>query len=205
MSYAPAWKIAQVQTMAALKDWAPFVSLQIEYSLLQRSVEDELVPMAAEFGLGITPWSPLKGGLLSGKYNPSGGNQNAGTRLGDTGRKATLSDKEEAILEELRKISVTHGSTVAAVALSWVIGRPGVASTIIGVRTKEQLEQNLAALEVKLSSEEIKALDNLSAPAASFVNSYGEAAKMFHHGGIEVNGYRPAVLPLTKNMVPGKY
>jgi aryl-alcohol dehydrogenase-like predicted oxidoreductase len=205
VSYAPAWKIAQAQTMAAFRDWAPFVGLQIEYSLLQRTIEDELVPMAAEHGLGITPWSPLKGGLLSGKYNTSTDNPGTGTRFGDTGRKTTLSNKEQAILEQLREISVTHGITVAAVALAWVIGRPGVASTIVGVRTKEQLQQNLTALDVTLTRDEIHALDNLSAPPATFVNSYRDAGKMFHHGGIEVNGYRPAVLPLTQNMTPGKY
>ena len=205
VSYAPAWKIAQAQTMAVLKDWTPFVGLQIEYSLLQRTIEDELVPMAAGLGLGITPWSPLKGGLLSGKYNPAAQDQSTGTRLGDTGRPAILSGKELAILDELRKIAAAHHTTAAAIALAWVTGRPGVTSTIIGIRKQEQLKANIVALDVKLTAAELKALDDLSSPPATFISSYGEGAKMFQHGGINVNGYQPAVLPLTRNMAPGKY
>jgi len=205
VSYAPAWKVAQAQTMAAMKDWTPFVGLQIEYSLLARTIEDELVPMALELGLGITPWAPLKGGLLSGKYDPSADKQNSGTRMGDTGRKVSLSEKETAILNELKKIADTHHSTVAAVALAWVISRPGVTSTIIGTRKPDQLKANMAALDIKLSAEEIKSLDDLSTPPPSFVTSYREAGRMFHHGGIEINGFKPPVLPLTQNMIPGRY
>ena len=205
VSYAPAWKIAQAQTMAAFKDWTPFIGLQIEYSLLARTIEDELVPMALELGLGITPWAPLKGGLLSGKYDPSAENQHSGTRMGDTARKVILSEKEIAILNELGRMADAHYTTVAAVALAWVISRPGVTSTIIGVRKPEQLELNMAALDVKLSAEEISTLNILSAPPLSFVTTYREAGRMFHHGGINVNGVTPPVLPLTKNMIPGKY
>lgn len=205
VSYAPAWKVSQAQTMSMLKDWTPFVGYQIEYSLLARTIEDELVPMALELGLGITPWSPLKGGLLSGKYNPSAENQSPGTRMGDTGRKVVLSEKEIGILNQLGKIADAHSTTVSAIALAWVISRPGVASTIIGTRKPEQLEANMAALHVKLSAEEIKSLDELSTPPPSFVTSYREAGRMFHHGGIEVNGFKPLVLPLTQNMIPGRY
>ncbi|MDO6432691.1 aldo/keto reductase [Flavitalea sp. BT771] len=205
VSYAPAWKIAQAQTFAALKDWTPFIALQVEYSLLARTIEDELVPMAIELGLGITPWSPLKGGLLSGKYNPSMEDQSAGTRMGDTGRKVTLSGREIAMLDQLRKIADAHDTTVAAVSLAWVLSRPGVSAPIIGIRKQEQLEANIAAVDVDLSTDEIRSLDDLSNPPASFVTEYREAGRMFHHGGIEVNGYKPAVLPLTRNMVPGRY
>lgn len=205
VSYAPAWKIAQAQITALLKDWTPFIGLQIEYSLLQRTIEDELVPMATELGLGITPWSPLKGGILSGKYDAKANQQDNGTRLGDTGRNAALGEKELSILEELRNIAEAHNTTIAAIALAWVISRPGVTSTIIGVRKQEQLEGNIKALDVKLTAEEIAALDQLSAPPATFVTSYRESGRMFHHGGIEINGYTPAALPLTKDMISGKY
>lgn len=205
VSYAPAWKIAQAQTMAALKDWTPFVGLQIEYSLLARTIEDELVPMAMELGLGITPWAPLKGGLLSGKYDPSQENQNQGTRMGDTGRKVNLSEKEVLILKELKTIADEHNTEISTIALAWVISRPGVTSTLIGTRKMEQLKSNLAALDIKLSGEEINKLNELSAPPASFVTLYKDAGKMFHHGGIEINGIKPGALPLTKDMVANKY
>lgn len=207
VSYAKAWKIAQAQTMAILKGWAPFIGLQVEYSLLERTIEDELAPMALELGLGITPWSPLKGGILTGKY--LGASNVADSRLGTSGSinggVPALGEKETAILSKLMEISERHQTTSAAVALSWVINKPGVASTIIGIRKTSQLESNLAALEVSLSVDEVAALDELSAPVSTFVTKYAAYSKMFQHGGIEVNGFQPAPLPAVQQMVPGKY
>src|SRR6201994_3548945 len=140
VSDTPAWKIAQANVMAQFRGWSPFIGLQIEYSLLERSVEQELVPMARELGLGITPWSPLKSGVLSGKYN----RRNAGQVKGDRGLflDPFLVEKTYAVVDELQAIAAAHGSTPARVALSWVQGRPGVGSTIIGARRIEQLEDN---------------------------------------------------------------
>jgi len=203
--YAPSWKIAQAQTMAVLKDWAPFVGLQIEYSLLERTIEDELKPMGLELGLGVVPWSPLKGGLLSGKYNRENNGKVPGSRMDANGRAATLGEKELKILDKLKEISETHQSSQADIALAWVMSRAGVTSTIIGVRNLEQLNANCRAADIKLSKEEIIALDELSAPPATFVSAYRPYSQMFHHGGIEVNGVKPPALPLTTDMVPGKY
>ena len=205
VSYAPAWKIAQAQVMAFFKDWAPFTGLQIEYSLLERTIEDELVPMARELGLGITPWSPLKGGLLSGKYNRENAGKISGSRMDDTGRAVTLTERDLKILGKLGSIAETHNTSVAAIALAWVISRPGVSSTLIGIRKSEQLDANIAAADVQLSTTEIGELDELSVPPPSFVSNYRPYATMFHHGGISVNGALPPSLPLTKDMVPGKY
>lgn len=205
VSYAPAWKIAQAQTVAFFKNWAPFIGLQIEYSLLERTIEDELVPMALELGLGITPWAPLKSGLLSGKYTRENAGKVSGGRMDDTGRTVTLTGKELTILDKLGDIAASHHTTVAAIALAWVMSRPGISSTIIGVRNPEQLEANIAATNIELSVEEIVDLDKLSVPPASFVSNYKQYATMFHHGGISVNGELPPSLPLTKEMVPGKY
>jgi aryl-alcohol dehydrogenase-like predicted oxidoreductase len=206
ISYVPAWKIAQAQVTALLKGWTPFVGLQIEYSLLERTIEDELVPMAAELGMGITPWSPLKGGILSGKYNRANQGKLQDSRMVDNGTGGTkLGEKELAILDKLSVIADAHHTTVAAIALAWVMSRSGVSSTIIGVRKAEQLEANLAALDIKLNADEIAALDTLSTPPPTFVSNYRPYSKMFLHGGIEINGVKPGALPLTQQMEPGKY
>src|SRR5262249_3055641 len=132
VSDTPAWKIAEANVTARFRGWSAFIGLQIEYSLLERSVEQELVPMARELGLGITPWSPLKSGALSGKYT----RQNAGQLKGDRGAfiDMFLTEQAYAVVDELGVIAKAHDSTVARVALAWVRVQPGVTSTIIGAR-----------------------------------------------------------------------
>src|SRR5678815_3580712 len=144
-SDTPAWKVAQAQTMARLRAWAPLVALQIEYSLLERTVEGELVPMARELGLGITPWSPLAGGVLSGKFR----RESAQSAASDRGARALsrLTERTFTILDEVERVAAALGTTPAAVALAWVQSRPGVASTIIGARRLDQFDANLAALD----------------------------------------------------------
>ena len=133
----------------AFRGWAPLVALQIEYSLLERTVEGELIPMALELGLGVTPWSPLKSGVLSGKYT----RENAATVKADRGERVHAEPRREGLRDHRRADRDRRRSTrrsPASVALAWVQGRPGVASTIIGARRMDQLEQNLAALDVTL-------------------------------------------------------
>ena len=157
VSDTPAWKIAEANVTARFRGWSAFVGLQIEYSLLERTVEQELVPMARELGVGITPWSPLKGGVLSGKYT----RHNAGQIKPDRGFIAdtVFTEKTYAIVDELDIIAKAHESTVARVALAWVQAQPGVTSTIIGARRLAQLEDNLKALDVKLSAGELGRLE----------------------------------------------
>ncbi len=185
-SDTPAWKVAQAQTFAHFRNLAPLVALQIEYSLLERTVEGELVPMAQELGLGVTPWSPLKSGVLSGKYT----RENAGKQKADRGVMVdmSLNDKAYAVIDALAAIAKELATTPARVALAWVQGRPGVASTIIGARTLDQLDQNLGALDIKLAAAHLATLDELSRPVLPFpVNFLGRAGS-FMHGGITVNG-----------------
>jgi aryl-alcohol dehydrogenase-like predicted oxidoreductase len=205
VSGAPAWKIAQSQMFAQFKGWAPFMGLQINYSLLERTVEAELVPMAMEMGLGIITWSPLQGGLLSGKYNRSNNGIVKDSRMQVTGREAPLKEHELAIIDKLEEIAEAHRATVAAVALAWVLSRPGVCSTIIGVRNIKQLETNAAAISIILTEDEITALNNLSTPPVTFVNAHTSVSQMFQHGGIEINGVKPPSLPLMDDMHVGKY
>jgi aryl-alcohol dehydrogenase-like predicted oxidoreductase len=190
VSDTPAWKIAEANVMARFRGWSAFVGLQIEYSLLERTVEQELVPMAREFGLGITPWSPLKSGMLSGKYT----RHNAGQIKSDRGFVADtfLTEKTYAIVDELNVIANAHESTVARVALAWVQAQPGVTSTIIGARRLAQLEDNLKALEIKLSAEELGRLDVLTKPTFGFPQSMQPWFAAIHNGGTSVNGgYAP--------------
>ena len=190
VSDTPAWKVAEANVTARFRGWAAFIGLQIEYSLLERSVEQELVPMAQELGLGITPWSPLKSGILSGKYT----RQNAGQLKADRGAfvEPHLNEKTYKLLDALQLVAKAHDSTVARVALSWVQGQPGVTSTIIGARRLAQLEDNVKALEVELSVEERSQLNQLTQPTFGFPQSMQPVFPAIHNGGTTVNGvYAP--------------
>ncbi|MFO0761365.1 MAG: aldo/keto reductase [Byssovorax sp.] len=186
MSDTPAWKVAQAQTMATLRGLSPLIALQIEYSLLQRTVEGELVPMAQELGLGITPWGPLRGGALSGKYKRA----DQGKHEAGRGARVTsfLQDRTYDLLDLMERIAGELGTTVPRVALAWVQGRPGVTSTIIGARTIEQLEDNLGALDVTLAKEHVAALDEATKPALPFPTDMLGAVPMFTFGGTTIDG-----------------
>jgi len=186
VSDTPAWKIAQANTIAHFRGWSSFVAMQLEYSLLERSIEQELVPLALEFGLGITPWSPLKSGILSGKYT----RENAGKQKADRAAfvENALSEKAYAVVDELEIIAKARETSVAAVALAWVNAKPGVTSTIIGARRLTQLEQNIGALDVVLDAGEIARLDALTQPVLGFPQSMLPMAPAIIHGGATVNG-----------------
>jgi aryl-alcohol dehydrogenase-like predicted oxidoreductase len=186
VSDTPAWKIVEANVTARFRGWSAFIGLQIEYSLLERTVEQELVPMALEFGVGITPWSPLKSGVLSGKYT----RHNAGQIKADRGFFADpfLTEKTYAVVDELQIIAKSHESTPARVALAWLQAQPGVTSTIIGARRLAQLEDNVRALDVKLSGEELGRLDALTKPTFGFPQSMQPWFPAIHNGGTSVNG-----------------
>jgi len=203
LSDTPAWKVAEAQTIARFRGWSPLVALQIEYSLIERTVEGELIPMALEMGLGVTPWSPLKGGALSGKYT----RENAATVKADRGERVTafLDERGYGIIDELGRVAKQLNVPTAAVALAWVQSRPGVRSTIIGARRLVQLEQNLAALDVTLTREQMASLDRLSEPTLSFPAQFLKAANGFMHAGATVNGEASAVWPLTPKTDAERY
>jgi aryl-alcohol dehydrogenase-like predicted oxidoreductase len=185
VSDTPAWKIAEANVTARFRGWSAFVGLQIEYSLLERTVEQELVPMARELCIGVTPWSPLKSGVLSGKYT----RHNAGQIKPSRGfiPDSFLSERTYTIVDELDIIAKAHESTVARVALAWVQAQPGVTSTIIGARRLAQLEDNLKALDVKLSAEELGRLDALTKPTFGFPQNIQPWFSALHNGGTSVN------------------
>jgi aryl-alcohol dehydrogenase-like predicted oxidoreductase len=185
-SDAPAWKVAQAQMLASFRGWAPVIALQIEYSLMERTVEGELVPMAEEFGLGILPWSPLKMGALSGKYTRTNGQKMQGYRgtfVGD------LSDRQLDIIDVAQQVAAEVGSDVPTVALAWVQSRPGVASTVLGARTIEHLVANLKALDLRLTPGQIGKLDAVSKPTLNFPADFNtNLSPNFAHAGTTVNG-----------------
>ncbi|HEX4336148.1 MAG TPA: aldo/keto reductase [Polyangiaceae bacterium] len=193
VSDTPAWKVTQAQLIANFRGWAPFIGLQIEYSLLERTVEGELLPMAEELGLGVTPWSPLKSGVLSGKYT----RQNAATVKPEGRQWASgyLDETAYAVIDELGRIAKALDTTVARVALAWVQSRPTVTSTIIGARTLAQLDDNLKALDVKLTREQIQSLDALTRPKLSFPADFLDLGRMLHAGGTTINGQPSELIP----------
>jgi aryl-alcohol dehydrogenase-like predicted oxidoreductase len=198
VSDTPAWKIAEANVTAHFRGWPAFIGLQVEYSLLERSIEQELVPMARELGLGMTPWSPLKSGLLSGKYTRA----SAGAS-GDRGAflAGHLNERTFTIVDALEGIARAHDSTPARVALAWVQSQPGVTSTIIGARRIAQLDDNLGALDLRLTPEETAALDQLTRPTLGFPQSMEPMFSSIHHGGATVNGVPSQASPFV--MTPG--
>ncbi|MEE6175185.1 aldo/keto reductase [Mycobacterium sp. 050134] len=186
VSDTPAWKIVEANLIARFRGWTSFVGLQIEYSLLERTVEQELVPMATGFGLGITPWSPLKGGVLSGKYTRS----NDGRHSADRGAlvESFLNERTYAVIDELEVIAKAHETNVAAAALAWVHAQTAVSSIIIGARRLSQLDDNVRAVDVALTTDELSRLDALTARTFGFPGNMLEMAPGIINGGTTVNG-----------------
>ena len=185
-SDTPAWKVAQAQVIAQFRGWSPLIALQIEYSLLERTVEGELIPMAIDMGLGVTPWSPLRAGVLSGKYSRSNMKADSAGRAPSVARNAN--EHTYAVLEVLNSVARTRETTPARVALAWVSSRQGVTSPIIGARTLEQLDDNLAALELALTPDDIEALNVVSKPKLNFPAEFLVNSHNASYGGMTVNG-----------------
>ena len=152
-----------------------FVSLQAQYSLIERSLEREHVPVCREYGLGILPWSPLGGGFLTGKYTRDQAPE-PGTRMGEKEMFWKQADTEQnwEILDAVREVAEEAGATPAQVALHWLTRQPQVTSVIFGARTMEQLEDNLAAADLDLSDEAVARLDEVSAPSFGYPYSFLE-------------------------------
>ncbi len=186
VSDTPAWKVVQGQSEAIFRGWSPFIALQIEYSLIERTVEHDLLPMAQACGLGVTPWSPLKGGLLTGKYGRNRHPQGEGRHV--PGVSKSLTDRNYTIIEAAEAVAAELGTGVAQVALAWLLARPGVASPILGARTLAQLEGNLASLAVDLPAELAARLDAASAPAPIFPHGFLANTRHVMQSGATING-----------------
>jgi aryl-alcohol dehydrogenase-like predicted oxidoreductase len=159
------WQLMKALATADRHGYERFVSQQIYYSLQARDAEYELVPLTVDQGLGILVWSPLAGGLLSGKYR-RGQQGPEGARHLTEWNEPPVRDEEGLydVIDALVEIADAHGASAAQVALAWLLGRPGVTSLVIGARTDEQLADNLRAAELELSADERARLDELSEP-----------------------------------------
>lgn len=198
LSDTPAWLVVQAQYEAMLRGWNPLCALQIEYSLAQRTVEADLMPMARAHGLGVTPWSPLRAGILSGKYRRDRRPEVGTTRVAE--ESPHLNERNYAIIETLVSISEELGASPAQVALRWVQDRAGVASTIIGARRRDQLLDNLGALALTLTAEQTARLDDVSAPTLPFPHEFLGFTANAIRGGETVDGatsVRPEFLPAS--------
>ena len=185
VSDAPAWWIAQANTLAELRGWTQFIGLQIEYSLIERTVERELIPMAQAFKLGLVAWSPLAGGVLSGKYH--GSNATEGRYSTDMMKSMQpTGDRNDRIVAAVKQVSQQVGRSPAQVALAWLRYRDIPAIPIVGARKLSQLHDNLASLELRLTEEQVSALDAASAIELGFPHDFykHEMVKVIAYGGM---------------------
>jgi aryl-alcohol dehydrogenase-like predicted oxidoreductase len=169
ISNAPAWVVAKCNTLAQARGWTPFVAIQAEYNLLERSVEHELLPMASDFGLSIAAWSPLASGILSGKYGGASSSQ-GGKRLDHASLKK-LDERSLDIARAVTRVAEAIERTPSQVALNWVRAQPRVIP-ILGARTLSQLQDNLGCLDFELTPEQLHELDQLNAPALHYPHDF---------------------------------
>jgi aryl-alcohol dehydrogenase-like predicted oxidoreductase len=193
LSDVPAWVAAQTQTIARFRGWTPVTALQLEYSLLERTAEGEPLPMAESLGIGVLPWSPLRGGQLSGKYVRGNGAPADSRRTRLAGGPT---ESNWAVIEAVARVAAELGVGSAEVALAWVRSRSAVTSTLIGARTIEQLRSNLALLEVTLTPDQLAGLDEPSTPSLNFPAAViTEMSPMVGFGGATVDGVELPVWP----------
>jgi aryl-alcohol dehydrogenase-like predicted oxidoreductase len=162
-----AWKMMKALGLAERYGWTRLATVQSYYSIAGRDLEREIVPLCESEKVGIMAWSPLAGGILSGKYDRDGKAPDGSRRL-NFDYPPIDRTRAFACIDVMREIGKAHGVPVARIALAWVLSRPFIMSTIIGAKTIEQLNDNLAAVDVKLNAEEIKRLDEVSALPAEY-------------------------------------
>ncbi len=193
ISNSPAWQISRMQTIAELRGWSPLVALQLEYNLIERTSERELIPMANEMGIGVISWAPLANGLLAGKYsredflNASASEGIDGTRKNIIVTQGKFSEGNMNIVDEVKKVASEIDKTPAQVALAWILSK-SVTSVLLGASKIEQLKDNLGAIDTHLSVNQIKRLDDVSKIDLGFPHETlaKPANKMMRTGGIEV-------------------
>jgi len=160
------WQLMKALAVADDRGFERFAAQQVYYSLEARDAEYELVPLAIDQGLGILVWSPLAGGLMSGKYRRDASPSGQTRQLSGEWNEPPVRDREKLYdtIEVLVDVAGAHGASPAQVALAWLLGRPAVTSLVIGARTEEQLRDNLGAAALTLAADEREALDKVSAP-----------------------------------------
>ena len=187
VSDTPAWVVAKSNMLAELRGWTRYVGLQIEYSLLERTVERELIPLAEEDRMSVLAWSPLKNGLLTGKYLPEN-RAEEGARLSTDMMQgfAQIGDAGLATIREVVAVAKEIGASPAQVSLAWLRHRPTRVIPIIGARKLPQLDDNLKSLELTLDEAQLRRLDEASAIPMGFPHDFLalEMVRTFTFGGM---------------------
>lgn len=197
ISNAPAWQVSRMQAIADLRGWSPLVALQIEYNLIERTGERDLIPMAREMGLGVVPYSPLAGGVLTGKYSRDD-LTTTNTAVDDGTRKmfnianGGLTEHDLDIADVVKEIAAELGRTTAQVGLAWTLQNPDVTASLIGARTLAQLEDNLGALEVDFTASQLARLDEAGAIELGYPHDLlaGDRMRTATHGDLLVETRR---------------
>lgn len=190
-----AWQVATAHVTAQFRNWAPLTAIQVEYSLLERTSDGELIPMAQEFGFGVTGWGPLASGVLTGKHSRETLASASGGRAVSLARHAN--ERTYDVLDVLAAIAQKHGTTPARIALAWVRQQPSITAPMLGARTIAQLEDNLAALEVSLDTEDMMALDAVSAPKLSFPATILKSTYANTYPQMHINGQLFGSAPMS--------
>lgn len=195
ISDSPAWQVSRMQAIADLRGWSPLIALQVEYNLIERTVERDLIPMAREMGLGVVPWSPLASGVLSGKYSRADLGRDAGAATTTTRRdfaraNGALTERSLAIAKVVGVVAAACGATPSQVALAWTMLDDAVTAPIIGARTVQQLDENLGALAVRLDDAQHRQLAAASAIDPGFPHEMLARAttRAVMSGGVTVVG-----------------
>ena len=188
ISDAPAWVVSHANAIAELRGWSSFIGIQIMYSLIERSAERELLPMARILDIGTTAWSPLGGGVLSGKYNRQNSNESKRFNVNNTMSASFVNERNISIATEVQAIAKEINKTPSQIALSWIRQQQkdkdkGVIIPIVGARTEAQIKDNLGCLDFELTSDQLKRLDEKSKIQLGFPHDFmSEAAKIFLYG-----------------------
>jgi aryl-alcohol dehydrogenase-like predicted oxidoreductase len=182
VSDAPAWRVSQANMLAELRGWTPFVGLQIEYSLIERTPERDLLPMASACGLTVTAWSPLGGSVLTGKYGRPAGAIDS-QRVESNGAFGKLTERNLAIARRVEAVAARIGRTPAQIALAWLRQRTPPIIPIVGARTAAQLEDNLGSLTLELPGDAAAELDSASAVPLGFPHDFLALNEDWFFGG----------------------
>jgi aryl-alcohol dehydrogenase-like predicted oxidoreductase len=179
ISDTPAWIVSRMNAIAELRGWSQFVALQVKYSLLERTVERELLPMARKLDLAVTPWAVMGGGILSGKYNENK-NESGRAQMNNS-----IDENNLSIASEVIRIAEEIGCTPSQVALNWVRQQPGVIIPIVGAKTQDQLQENVDCLKYLLNGEQLNKLNELTKIDLGFPHTFlnGEYIRTLVFGG----------------------
>jgi aryl-alcohol dehydrogenase-like predicted oxidoreductase len=186
ISDAPAWVVSRANTLAQWRDWTPFAGIQVPYSLLQRDIERELLPMAENLGLTVAVWSPLAGGILSGKFTGPG-RPAPGTRIDP----ASLTEPQRRVAAAVGAVAGDLGATPAQVAIAWARSRSAAIHPIIGARRADQLADNLGCLEVELTADAVARLEAETSFDVGFPTSFIEETSAWVFGAAQPESGTP--------------